>query len=81
MTVQQLEHLADGLSFTAGGETLAVDRTRVRSARGGHDVSFVIAGTGLAPRMSLSLDQLATSTWEEMSALLRRVATRAAGGL
>jgi hypothetical protein len=80
MTVQQLEQLGDGLSISACGRTLVLDRTRVREAGGGHDVSFVIAGTGLAPSIHLPPSQLATSTWEELSSMLRRVAARAACG-
>lgn len=80
MTVQQLEHLADGLSVSACGQTLVVDRTRVRPANAGHDVSFVIAGTDLAPRVHLAPNRLSASSWEEMSVLLRRVVTRVACG-
>lgn len=80
MTVQQLEYLADGLSVSACGQTLVLDRTRVREARGGHDVFFVIAGTNLAPRAHLSPDQLASSTWEEMSAILRHITARVVCG-
>ena len=80
MTVQQLECLADGLSVFACGQTLALDRTRVRPARGGHDVSFLIAGTNLAPRVHLGPERLACSTWEEMSSILRRVSARVVCG-
>lgn len=80
MTVQQLEILADGLSVSACGETLVLDRTRVRQTRSGHDVSFIVAGTRLAPRFHLSPGQLAISTWEELSAALRRVTARVACG-
>ena len=80
MTVQQLEHLADGLSVFACGQTLALDRTRVRPAGGGHDVSFLIAGTHLAPRIHLGPEQLACSTWEEISRVLRRVSARVVCG-
>jgi hypothetical protein len=76
MTIEQLEHLGDGLSVSACGQTLVIDRTRVRPASGGHDVSFVIAGTGLAPRIHLSQGQLSTETWEEMSAVLRHLVVR-----
>jgi hypothetical protein len=80
MTVQQLEYLADGLSVFACGQTLVLDRTRVRPAGGGHDVSFLIAGTNLAPRVHLAPEQLSVSTWEEMSAVLRRVSARVVCG-
>ncbi len=80
MTVQQLEHLADGLSVSAGGQTLVLDRTRVRPAGAGHDVSFIIAGTDLAPRLHLSPGQLSASTWEEMARVLRHLAARVVCG-
>lgn len=76
MTVQQLEHLGDGFSVFACGRTLVLDRTRVRPAAAGHDVSFVIAGTDHAPRVHLGPNQLSSSSWEEMSRVLRRVVTR-----
>jgi hypothetical protein len=80
MTVQQIECLADGLSVLACGQTLVLDRTRVRPAGAGHDVSFVIAGTGLAPRVRFSPAQLSTSTWEEIAVILRHVASRVVCG-
>ena len=80
MTAQQLEQLGDGLSISVCGRTLVLDRTRVREASGGHDVSFVIAGTDLAPRLHLAPSQLATGTWEELSSVLRRVAAHVACG-
>ena len=80
MTVQQLEYLADGLSVSACGQTLVLDRTRVRPAGGGHDVSFLIAGTDLVPRVHLSPNQLATSSWDEMSRVLRRLVARVVCG-
>jgi hypothetical protein len=80
MTVQQLEHLADGLSVFACGQTLALDRTRVSPAGAGHDVSFVVAGMNLAPRVHLAPDQLSSSTWEEISRVLRQVTARVVCG-
>ena len=76
MTVQQLEYLADGLSVVACGQTLVLDRTRVRAAGGGHDVSFLITGSNLTPRLHLGAGRLASSTWEELSSVLRRVSAR-----
>jgi len=80
MTVQQLEYLADGLSVVACGQTLVLDRTRVRPAGGGHDVSFLITGANLTPRVHLGPERLACSTWEEMSSILRRVSARVVCG-
>lgn len=79
MTMDQVAYLADGLSVAGSGGPLALERTRVCKARDGVDVSFRIAGTDLAPRVHLSRAQLASSTVDEMSWLLRRVARRVAG--
>jgi hypothetical protein len=78
MTIAQLEQLGDGLSVFACGQTFVVDRTRVRPSNAGHDVSFVIAGTSLAPRVHLGANQLAASSWEDLSAVLRRLVARLA---
>jgi hypothetical protein len=79
MTIDQVALLADGLSVAGSGGPLALERTRVCTVRDGVDVSFRIAGTDLAPRMHLSRAQLSSSTVDEMSGLLRRVARRVAG--
>ena len=76
MTVQQLEHLADGLSVSACGQTLVIDRTRVRPQGEGHDVAFIVAGTGLAPRLHLRTNQLASASWEDLSASLQHIVRR-----
>jgi hypothetical protein len=78
MTIEQLEHLGDGLSVVACGRTFVLDRTRVRPASAGHDVSFIVAGTDLAPRVHLAANRLASSSWEDVSALLRHVVARIA---
>lgn len=80
MTVQQLEYIADGFSVSACGQTLVLDRTRVRQTAAGHSISFVIAGTDLAPRVHLGRNQLSSTSWEEMASTLRRVVTRVACG-
>jgi hypothetical protein len=76
MTIAQLEHLVDGFSVSACGRTFVLDRARVRRADGGHTVSFVVAGTHLAPSMHLGANQLAVSNWEEISVVLRRLVAR-----
>jgi len=76
MTVQQLEHLADGLSVSACGQTVVLDRTRVRARRDGHDVAFIVAGTRLAPRLHLRANQLASASWEDISGALQRIVQR-----
>ena len=76
MTVQQLEYLADGLSVSACGQTLVLDRTRVRTRPNGHDVAFIVAGTGLAPRLHLRTNQLASSSWEDIAIALQGIVRR-----
>jgi hypothetical protein len=78
MTIEQLETLADGLTVSACGRTLVVDRMRVQAAKSGHDVHFIVAGTDLAPRVHLAANQLANSSWEQMSNVLRHVVARLA---
>ena len=78
MTMQQLEHLGDGFSVSACGQTFVLDRTRVRPARRGHDVSFIVAGTDIAARVHLGANRLASSNWEEMSEVLRHLVARLA---
>lgn len=78
MTVQQLEHLADGLSVSACGQTLVLDRMRVKARQDGHDLAFIIAGTDFAPRLHLRANQLASATWEDMSGVLQHVIRRLA---
>ncbi len=78
MTIAQLEHLVDGFSVSACGRTFVLDRARVRRADAGHSVSFVVAGTNLAPRVHLGANRLAASDWEEISVMLRRLVARLA---
>jgi hypothetical protein len=78
MTIEQLESLGDGLTVSACGRTLVVDRMRVQPAKSGHDIHFIVPGTDLAPRVHLAANQLANSSWEEMSSVLRHVVARLA---
>ena len=80
MTIQQVECLTDGLSVCAPGGPFVLDRPRVCAVPDGIDVSFRIAGTDVAPRLHLTRVQLSSSTWDEMAAVLRHVATSAARG-
>ena len=78
MTIDQLIPLTDGLSFTACAQTMALDRTRVTKVSDrAIDVSFRIAGTDYAPRLRLTRQWLATSSFEELVSVLRRVARSA----
>ena len=75
MTIDQLIPLTDGLSVTACAQTLALDRTRVtRVSDRAIDLSFRIAGTDYAPRVRLTRQWVATSSLEELVAIVRRVA-------
>jgi hypothetical protein len=39
-------------------------------------VAFIVAGTGLAPRLHLRTNQLASASWEDLSAALQHVVRR-----
>jgi hypothetical protein len=72
--------LTNGLSVTACTQTLAVDRARVtRVTDRAVDMSFRIAGTEFAPRFTLPRRQLASTTFEELVGMIRRVASHAIG--
>ena len=80
MTIEQLVPLTNGLSLTACNQTVMLDRTRIsllpdRSI----EMAFRIAGTDLAPRLRLSALRLASSSLEDVTMMVRRVATRAMG--
>ena len=80
MTIEQLVPLTNGLSLTACNQTHVLDRTRItqlpdRSV----EMAFRIAGTDLAPRFRLSALRLATSSLDEVVAIVRRVAAHAMG--
>jgi len=75
MTIEQLVPLTDGLSVTACAQTLALDRTRVTKVSDkAVDLSFRIAGTEYAPRLRLTRQWIATSSLEDLVAVIRRVA-------
>ena len=67
--------------MTACAQTLAVDRARVtvRVTDRTIDMSFRIAGTDFAPRFTLPRRRLASASFEELAAMVRRVASRAVG--
>jgi hypothetical protein len=78
MTIDQLVPLTNGLSATAGTQPLMLERARVtRFKDGSVDISFRIAGTDIAPRFSLPPRRLASSSLEEVIAILRRVVSSA----
>jgi hypothetical protein len=78
MTIDQLVALTNGLSATAGTQTLMLDRARVRGFKDGSvDISFRVAGTDFAPRLSLPSRRLASSSFEDVVSILRRVVSSA----
>ena len=78
MTIEQLVPLTNGLSITACAQTLAVDRARVtRITDRAVDMSFRIAGTDYAPRFTLPRRRLASTSFDELVAMIRRVASSA----
>jgi hypothetical protein len=80
MTIDQLVPLTNGLSVSACTQTLAVDRARVtRLTDGAVDMSFRIAGTDFAPRFTLPPKRLASASFDELVAIVRRVAAHAVG--
>jgi hypothetical protein len=77
MTIDQLVPLTNGLSANAGTQALMLERARVsRASDNTVDISFRIAGTDLAPRLSLPYERLASSSLDEIVAILRRVVFR-----
>jgi hypothetical protein len=80
MTIDQLVPLTNGLSVSACAQTLAIDRARVtRVTDRAVDMSFRIAGTEFAPRFTLPRRRLASTTFEELVGMIRRVASSAIG--
>jgi hypothetical protein len=80
MTIDQLIPLTNGLSVNACAQTLAVERARVtRVTDRAIDLSFRIAGTDFAPRFTLPRRRLASTTFEDLIVMVRRVAANAVG--
>jgi hypothetical protein len=80
MTIEQLVPLTNGLSLTVCNQTLVLDRTRItRFPDRSIEMAFRIAGTDLAPRLSLSALRLASSSLDDIVAIVRRVAASALG--
>ena len=80
MTIDQVVPLTNGLSANAGTHSFMLERARVtRGSANSVDISFRIAGTDLAPRLSLPSRRLASSSLDEVISILRRVVCRVAG--
>jgi hypothetical protein len=80
MTIDQLVPLTNGLSANAGTHSFMLERARVtHGSANSVDISFRIAGTDLAPRLSLPSRRLASSSLDEVISILRRVVCRVAG--
>jgi hypothetical protein len=78
MTIDQLVPLTNGLSAYAGSQPFMLERARVTRVSDTVDISFRIAGTDLAPRISLPARRLASSSLDDIIAILRRVVARVA---
>jgi hypothetical protein len=80
MTIEQLVPLTNGLSLTACNETLMLDGARITPLPDSSvEMAFRIAGTDLVPRFRLSRRHLASSSLEDMTSIVRHVASRAFG--
>ena len=80
MTIDQLVPLTNGLSVSACAQMLAVDRARVTGISDrAIEMSFRIAGTDYAPRFRLTRKRLASSSFEDVAAIVRSVASSAIG--
>jgi hypothetical protein len=80
MTIDQLVPVTNGLSANSGAQSFTLERARVRRRTANIvDISFRIAGTDLAPRLSLPSRRLASSSLDEVIAILRRVVSRVVG--
>lgn len=80
MTVEQLAPRVNGFSLTACGQTMVLDRLRVRSISDrAVEFAFLIVGTDLVPRLRLTRERLAGSSWDDLARIFTRVAARAAG--
>jgi hypothetical protein len=78
MTIEELVLVTNGLPVRAGKATFTCDRARVTRLNDETvELSFWIAGTDFAPRMRLSARMIASSTTEEMTRLIARVAEHA----
>jgi hypothetical protein len=80
MTIDQVVPLTNGLSVTACAQALAIERARVtRVTDRAVEMSFRLAGTDFAPRFTLPRRRLASASYDEFAAVVRRVATKAVG--
>ena len=80
MTLEQLAPLVNGFSLTACGQTMVLDRLRVRRISDrAFEFAFQIAGTDIVPRLHLTRERFANSSWDDLARIFTRVAARAAG--
>jgi hypothetical protein len=79
MKTEDLVSLTNGLSVTACGHTIVCDRARITPVRNdAMDLSFLIAGTDIVPRLRLTLERVSRATADELAAIVLRVARAAA---
>ncbi len=78
MTIEELVPLTNGLTVTACGSTFVCDRARITPFRNDAiDVKFLMAGTDFVPRLRLLRTRVLNATPDEVTKIVRRVATRA----
>jgi hypothetical protein len=81
MKIEDLVLLTDGLSVPAGTGVMTCDRARIAPVRDhAIDLSFLIAGTDVVPRLRLTRERIAAATAEEVIGIIQRVARRAVRG-
>jgi hypothetical protein len=79
MKTEDLVSLTNGLSVTACGQTIVCDRARITPVRNdAMDLSFLIAGTDIVPRLRLTLERVSRATADELASIVRSVARAAA---
>ena len=80
MTIEDLVPLTNGLTVTACGQTLVCDRTRITPVRNDAvDLSFLMAGTNIVPRLRLLRERVLGATRDEVTTIVERVVRSAIG--
>jgi hypothetical protein len=80
MTIEDLVPLTNGLTVTACGQTLVCDRSRITPVRNDAvDLSFLMAGTNIVPRLRLLRERVLGATRDEVTTIVERVVRSAIG--
>jgi hypothetical protein len=78
MKIEELVPLTNGLSVHDGPRTMVCDRARItRIGDDAVDMSFLIAGTDIVPRLRLRKDRIDRGTPEDLARVVQNVARRA----